>query len=117
MGHVFFAAIVISIIAWITQLYTFVWGSEAVGVHMTMAGYLTMLLAINLTFLVRATPGNVGIFQVVYVFTAAQFGVPKEQAIAVSLLIQTIQVVPITVLGVVLAPEFIFRRGIAAKTL
>ena len=34
-----------------------------------------------------------------------------DQAIAVSLLIQTLQILPLTLLGIALAPEFIFRRG------
>ena len=42
---------------------------------------------------------------------AEQFGVARNDAIAVSLLIQTLQILPLTVLGIVLAPEFIFRRG------
>ena len=42
---------------------------------------------------------------------AEQFGVPRNDAIAVSLLIQTIQILPLTLLGIVLAPEFIFKRG------
>ena len=59
----------------------------------------------------RATPGNVGFFQFVYAFTASEFNVARNDAIAVSLLIQTIQILPLTVLGIALAPEFIFRRG------
>jgi hypothetical protein len=42
---------------------------------------------------------------------AEQFGVPRNDAIAVSLLIQTLQIIPPTLLGIALAPEFIFRRG------
>jgi len=61
--------------------------------------------------IIRATPGNVGFFQFVYALTAEQFGVPRNDAIAVSLLIQTLQILPLTLLGIVLAPEFIFRRG------
>ena len=61
--------------------------------------------------IIRATPGNVGFFQFVYAFMAEQFGVSQNDAIAVSLLIQTLQILPLTILGIVLAPEFIFRRG------
>lgn len=34
----------------------------------------------------------------------------KDQAIAVAFLIQTQQIIPVTLLGVALAPEFIFKR-------
>ena len=75
------------------------------------AGSLACLLGINVGLIVRATPGNVGFFQFVYALTAGEFGVAQNDAIAVSLLIQTIQILPLTLLGIALAPEFIFRRG------
>jgi uncharacterized membrane protein YbhN (UPF0104 family) len=59
---------------------------------------------------VRATPGNVGLFQAMYALIAAGFGMDKDQAIAVAFLIQTQQIIPVTLLGVALAPEFIFKR-------
>jgi len=61
--------------------------------------------------IVRATPGNVGFFQFVYALTAGEFGVARNDAIAVSLLIQTIQILPLTLVAIALAPEFIFRGG------
>jgi hypothetical protein len=42
---------------------------------------------------------------------AGEFGVARNDAIAVSLLIQTLQILPLTLLGIALAPEFIFKRG------
>jgi len=68
------------------------------------------LLAVNIGFVVRATPGNVGLFQAIYALTAVGFGMNKDQAIAVAFLIQAQQIIPVTLLGVVLAPEFIFKR-------
>jgi hypothetical protein len=65
---------------------------------------------VNLGLVLRATPGNVGFFQFAYALTVEQFGVPRDPAIAVSLLIQTLQVVPITIIGVALAPEFVFKK-------
>jgi len=65
---------------------------------------------VNLGLVLRATPGNVGFFQLAYALTVAQFGVARDPAIAISLLIQTLQVVPITIVGVALAPEFLFKK-------
>ena len=59
---------------------------------------------------VRATPGNVGVFQATYALIAEGFGMDRDQAIAVAFLIQTQQIIPVTLLGVALAPEFIFKR-------
>ena len=73
-------------------------------------GTVAAILAVNLGFAVRATPGNVGVFQAAYALIAVAFGMDKDQAIAVAFLIQTQQIIPITLIGVAMAPEFIFRR-------
>jgi uncharacterized protein (TIRG00374 family) len=110
-GPRFLAAIVISLLGWILQLATFALAAEAAHVSIPIAGSLACLLAINVGLVLRATPGNVGFFQFAYALMAEQFGVGRDDAIAVSLLIQTLQILPLTLLGVLLAPEFIFRKG------
>ncbi|MEO8577561.1 MAG: lysylphosphatidylglycerol synthase transmembrane domain-containing protein [Gemmatimonadales bacterium] len=109
-GPRFVGALVLSMIAWVLQVYTFRLAAEAAHVAIPAAGTLAALLAINLGLLIRATPGNVGFFQFVFALATAPFGVPRNDAIAVSLLIQTLQILPVTLLGVALAPEFIFKR-------
>ena len=69
-----------------------------------------VLLAANLGFLVRATPGNVGLFQLSYAVAAEPFGAPRDTAIAAALVLQTLQIVPVTLVGAALAPEFLLRR-------
>jgi glycosyltransferase 2 family protein len=110
-GPRFVAAMLLSLAAWACQLWTFEFAAAAAHVSIPLAGSLACLLGINVGLIIRATPGNVGFFQFVYALMAEQFGVSRNDAIAVSLLIQTIQILPLTVLGVALAPEFIFRRG------
>ncbi len=110
-GPRFLAAILLSLGAWACQLWTFELAAAAAHVRIPLAGSLACLLGINVGLIIRATPGNVGFFQFVYALMAEQFGVLRNDAIAVSLLIQTLQILPLTLLGVALAPEFIFRRG------
>jgi uncharacterized protein (TIRG00374 family) len=110
-GPRFLAAMVLSILSWGCQLATFHLAAAAAHVSIPLAGSLACLLGINVGLIVRATPGNVGFFQFVYALTASEFGVNRDAAIAVSLLIQTLQILPLTLLGIVLAPEFIFKRG------
>ena len=110
-GPRFLAAIILSLASWACQLWTFELAAAAAHVSIPVAGSLACLLGINVELIIRATPGNVGFFQFVYALMAEQFGVARNDAIAVSLLIQTLQILPLTVLGVALAPEFIFRRG------
>jgi glycosyltransferase 2 family protein len=106
----FLAALGLSMLSWIGQVLTFKYAAAAAHVDMTMGASVATLLAINLGLLLRATPGNVGFFQVVFALTAEQFGIGRDDAIAVSLLIQTLQIIPVTLLGAALAPEFIFRK-------
>lgn len=107
----FIGALALSMIAWTTQVLTFEYAARAAHVAMPPAASLAALLAINLGLLIRATPGNVGFFQFVFALAAQPFGVSRDDAIAVSLLIQTLQILPMTLLGVALAPEFIFKRS------
>jgi hypothetical protein len=73
----------------------------AVAAHLplSLAGSVAAMLAVGISFLVRATPGNLGVFQVIYAFTVRPFGVGEGAAVAVALLIQTLQVVPVVVAG------------------
>jgi uncharacterized protein (TIRG00374 family) len=110
-GPRFGSALALSMIAWATQVWTFQYAARAAHVAMPAAASLAALLGINLGLLIRATPGNVGFFQFVYALVTEPFGIAREDAIAVSLLIQTLQILPLTLIGVALAPEFIFKRG------
>lgn len=110
-GPRFFWALVISMLSWAGQFATFALAAAAAHVPMRYSASLAGLLAINLGLLIRATPGNVGFFQFVYALTLEQFGIARSDAIAVSLLIQTLQIIPTTIIGVALAPEFIFKKA------
>ncbi len=114
-GPRFAGALAISMLAWAGQVMTFELAASAAHVSIPAAASLAALLATNLGLLVRATPGNVGFFQFVYALSVGAFGVTRNDAIAVSLLIQTIQIIPLTAIGMALAPEFIFGRRAARR--
>ena len=109
-GPRFVWALTLSLLAWAGQVATFALAAAAAGIDVPIEASLAGLLAVNLGLILRATPGNVGFFQLAYAVTVEQFGVPRDPAIAISLLIQTLQVVPVTILGVALAPEFVFKK-------
>ena len=108
-GPRFVAALVLSVIAWALQVATYQMTAQAAHFAMTPVATIAALLLVNLGFLFRLTPGNVGIFQTAYATAAVAFGLDQNQAIAVALLIQAQQILPVTLLGVALAPEFIFK--------
>ena len=108
-GPRFIAALLLSVAAWALQVTTYQLTAQAAHFPMTTVATVTALLAVNLGFALRATPGNVGLFQAAYAATAVAFGLDRDQAIAVAFLIQAQQILPVTLLGVALAPEFIFK--------
>lgn len=105
-----------TILAWLLQLATFAYAARAARIHLPIQGSLAALLAVNVSLIVRATPGNVGFFQFAYALAAAPFGVVEANAVAVAVLIQALQIIPTTLIGVALAPEFIFRRKAETPT-
>lgn len=109
-GPRFLAALLLSVLAWALQVATYQLTAQAAHFPMTVVGTVAALLAVNLGFALRATPGNVGLFQLAYAGVAAAFGLDKDQAIAVAFLIQAQQILPVTLLGVAMAPEFIFKQ-------
>jgi uncharacterized protein (TIRG00374 family) len=105
----FIAALFLSVGAWALQVATYEMTARAAHFPIPTVATVAALLAVNLGFALRATPGNVGIFQAAYAATAVAFGLDENQAIAVAFLIQAQQILPVTLLGVALAPEFIFK--------
>ena len=105
------AALGLSLISWVAQVATYHLTATAAHFPITLAGTIAALLAVNLSFLLRATPGNVGIFQATYALAAGAMGLAKDPAIAVAVLIQlVVQLIPTTVLGAALVPGMVFRR-------
>ncbi|MDB4900241.1 MAG: hypothetical protein JWN53_2049 [Gemmatimonadetes bacterium] len=104
---------VLSLGAWALQVATYQLVARAAHLPLPLAGSVAALLAVGISFLVRATPGNVGVFQVVYALTASAFGVAEGPAVAVAVLIQVVQVLPTFVVGTAMAPRLVERRGVA----
>ena len=109
-GPRFTVALLMSVGIWAMQVWTYSLTARAAHFNISNVGTVAAILAVNLGFAVRATPGNVGLFQAAYALIAEGFGMDRDQAIAVAFLIQTQQIIPVTLIGVVLAPEFIFKR-------
>lgn len=109
-GPRFAGALALSVGAWGLQVATYLLTAKAAHFELSAVGTIAAIIAVNLGFALRATPGNVGLFQMMYAVTAVAFGMNKDQAIGVAFLIQTQQILPVTALGIALAPEFIFRR-------
>jgi uncharacterized membrane protein YbhN (UPF0104 family) len=105
------AAIGLSFAGWAGQWATFHYAARATAFPMSASESLIALLAVNASFLVRLTPGNVGVFQLLYTLAATSSGLEKNSAVAVAFLIQLIQYVPVTVIGLLFAPSLVKSRA------
>ena len=103
-------AFAISLVSWSLQLATYHFTARAAGLQASPVASGAALLAVNIAFFVQVTPGNVGVFQVIYALVMSAFGLPQGRAIAVALMIQAIQVLPVTALALVLAPNWARRE-------
>jgi uncharacterized protein (TIRG00374 family) len=109
-------ALLISLASWALQVATYHLTVAAVHLSLPLAGSVAALLAVGVSFLIRATPGNVGVFQAVYALTVGTFGVGESNAVAAALLIQAVQVLPTLVLGGVSLPRLTARQPIGRDT-
>lgn len=101
----FTEAMAMSVVVWGLQIATYQLTARAAGFSMPIAGTVAAILAVNIGFAVRVTPGNVGVFQAIYAMTAVAFGMDADVAVGVGLLIQTQQILPVTVIGLLAAPD------------
>ena len=109
-------ALLISLASWALQVATYHLTVVAVHLPLPLAGSVAALLAVGVSFLIRATPGNVGVFQAVYALTVSRFGVGESDAVAAALLIQAVQVLPTLLLGGVSLPRLTAPRRIGRDT-
>ncbi|MGH7677791.1 MAG: lysylphosphatidylglycerol synthase transmembrane domain-containing protein [Gemmatimonadaceae bacterium] len=109
-GPRFAAALVISVLIWGVQVATYHLTAVAANFEISPLGTVTGLLAVNLGFATRATPGNVGVFQMMYAVSAAAFGLDRDQATGVAFLIQIQQIVPVTIIGLLASPGILSSR-------
>ena len=103
-------SLLVSVAVWALQVGTYHLTAMAAHLDLPLVGTIAAMLAVNLGFAVRATPGNVGVFQMMYAVTAAAFGLDKDAATGVAFLIQAQQILPVTLLGLLAAPHLIFAR-------
>lgn len=109
-------AFVISLASWSLQLATYHYTARAAGLPASPVASAAAMLAVNVAFLFPVTPGNVGVFQVIYALVMSAFALERDRAIAVALMIQAIQVLPVTAAALLVAPRWATRQREAAAS-
>ncbi len=100
------AAMALTAAAWALQIATYHLVALATHLALPLAGSVAALLVGGVGFLVRATPGSVGIFQALYALNARSFGIAAAPAIAAAVLLQLAQMVPSTIIGLACTAGF-----------
>lgn len=106
-------AVALAFVGWAGQWATFHYAAHAASFPTTAADSLLALLVVNASFAVRLTPGNVGVFQLLYALAATSTGLDKDSAVAVGFLISLIQYIPVTLIGLLLARSLTIDRRAA----
>lgn len=101
------AALALSLVVWGGQWATFHVAARAASLPVSWPVSLLALIVVNASLLVRVTPGNVGVFQLLYVLAATAAGLDRNRALAAGLLIQLAQYIPVTFIGLLLTPAFV----------
>jgi hypothetical protein len=96
---------------WSLQLVEYASVARAVELPLPFVGTIGAMVLINAGLVLRATPAGLGYFQVAYAMAVSPFGVPTEAAVATSLLIQLVEIVPVTIAALALAPGMLKPLG------
>lgn len=97
--------------AWVLQWLACYMVLVALGLtdHADLVSAAAILLAVNVSAVLPATPSNVGVFQAACLVVLAAYGVAAGTAVAYGILLQAVEVVTALALGV----PALFREGLA----
>lgn len=109
-GKRFVAALLGSVGVWALQVSEFALVANALHLGLSVGGSVAAMLLINTGLILRATPGNVGYFQFAYAVAASRFGVATNAAVAAAILIQLVEIVPVTIAALAFAPGMMRGR-------
>lgn len=100
-----------SFVSWTLEVNVILIAMRAVGLAMPLAAAILVLLAVNLALAFPlAPPGNLGTLEVGATLALLGFGVAKEQALAFGLVYHFLQIIPVGILGLVLAGRAVDAR-------
>lgn len=118
--HKFMTLFLLSVAVWIGYYFAnYVFFLFATNLDLT---FWQIFVVSTITFVVSAvpiTPGSIGTFQAAMVFSLSWYGVPKEEALAVSIILHVLDNIPTLIVGFYLlgTKNFLWERENAAKKL
>jgi uncharacterized protein (TIRG00374 family) len=95
------ASIGFSVVAWTASTTTFLAAGQAIGVQLTVAQAALLTSGVALVTIVPAGPGFVGTFELTVVAIADGFGIPRDEAFAMGLLVHLVALATTSIGGIV----------------
>ena len=95
------AALAFSAVAWAASISTFLAAGQAVGIELTLAQAALLCSGVALVTIVPSGPGYLGTFELTVVGIASGFGIPRDSAFAMGLLVHLMILATTSVGGVV----------------
>jgi glycosyltransferase 2 family protein len=99
-------ALVLSGLAWSASTGTFLAAGQAVGVELTVAQAALLTSGVALVTIVPSGPGYLGTFELTVVGIADGFGIPRDSAFALGLLVHLVILLTTSVGGVIAMVAF-----------
>jgi glycosyltransferase 2 family protein len=106
------SALVFSAVAWVFSILTFILGGAALGIAITPMQGALLSSGVALATIVPSGPGYLGTFELTAVGIATRFGVDRDAAFAMALLIHAMILLVTSVGGVISA----LRLGVGLST-
>jgi phosphatidylinositol alpha-mannosyltransferase len=94
------AAIAFQLLAWALQWLACYMVVLALGLHTGLVSAAAVLLAVNVSAILPATPSNVGVFQAACLVVLAAYGVGSGPGLAYGIILQAVEVLTALALGV-----------------
>jgi len=106
-------ALAFGAVAWAASTLTFLAAGQAVGVQLSLAQGALLTSGVALATIVPSGPGFVGTFELTVVAITDGFGIPRDSAFALGLLVH-VMILATTTVGVIVALVALRRRTEAA---
>ena len=94
-------ALAFSALAWTASITTFLAAGQAIGVELTVAQAALLTSGVALVTIIPSGPGYLGTFELTVVGIASGFGIPRDDAFAMGLLVHLVILLTTSVGGVI----------------
>jgi len=93
------ALLVVSVLIWILEATVYLMVAESVGIHLGLAGAMSVVAFTNLAALIPAAPGYIGTYDAAVVFATKAVTKSATNVVSYLIMLRFVLFVPITVVG------------------